>query len=427
MSYINGLIDFISNSPTAYQAVDCVKKILESNGFTEVFENSPESFSDGGKHFVIRSGSSIIAFKGRCRDGGFNICASHSDSPCFKIKGELASYAYTRLATEKYGGMIYYSWLDRPLSCAGRVVVRTDSGVKSVLVDLKKATLVIPSVAIHLNRGVNDGYKFNPASDLLPLLGGSGSRGEFFGRVAAACGVDVSDIVSHDLYLYNDEDGRVVGLNDDLILSPRLDDLACVYASLKAFIDAPEQNGSVGVLAVFDNEEVGSETKQGACSTFLDMTLRAIAGSDDKYTKMLYNSFMVSADNAHALHPNQPSLYDTTNAPILGGGVVVKYNANQRYTTDAISDGVFSLLADMAGIRLQKYSNRADMVGGSTLGSISNTRVSVSTIDIGLPQLGMHSASETAAVSDIYDMIKVLTKLYSSRIKKESDGFNIYD
>nr|MBE6545623.1 M18 family aminopeptidase [Oscillospiraceae bacterium] len=207
----------------------------------------------------------------------------------------------------------------------------------------------------------------------------------------------------------------------EIILAPRIDDLGCVYSSLRAFLDAPENDKAVSVLAVFDNEEVGSETKQGASSTFLDMTLRAIAGSEAKYSSMLYNSFMVSADNAHAIHPNHPELSDGTHAPVLGGGVVVKYNANQRYTTDAISDGIFTTISQRAGAKLQKFSNRADTVGGSTLGSISNTRVSISTIDIGLPQLAMHSATETAAVSDLSDMIRVLTELYSSGIEKRCD------
>ena len=427
MSYVDqtiDLINFIKNSPTAYHTVSSVREALIAAGFTELREDNPTAFSDGGRHFVIRGGSSIIAFKGKNDRGGFMICASHSDSPCFKIKNELSGAAYTRLATEKYGGMIYYSWLDRPLSVAGRIVVKTDSGVESILVDVGSVA-VIPSVAIHLNRGVNDGYKFNPASDLLPLVGMSDSKGELMQTIADQAGVEINDIISHDLFLYNGERGRVIGINDGLILSPRIDDLGCVYASLRAFLDAPENDKAVSVLAVFDNEEVGSETKQGASSTFLDMTLRAIAGNDVRYSSMLYNSFMVSADNAHALHPNHPELYDGLNAPVLGGGVVIKYNANQRYTTDAVSDGIFSTLASRAGIKLQKFSNRADMVGGSTLGSISNTRVSVSTVDIGLPQLAMHSANETAAVSDLCDMVGVLTELYSSGIENLGDRVNI--
>ncbi len=425
MAYVNELIEFIMHSPSAYHTVKSVKEALINAGYTEVFENTPASFSDGGKHFVVRGGSSIIAFKGRADKGGFVITASHSDSPCFKIKDELSGATYTRLATEKYGGMIHYTWLDRPLSVAGRVVVKTEDGVKSILVDLEKAALTIPSVAIHLNRGVNDGYKFNPATDLLPLMGGADAKGGFINAVADQAGVKSEDIISHDLFLYNAEEGRVIGINDDLILAPRIDDLGCVYASMRAFVDSSVSDDAVAVLAVFDNEEVGSETKQGASSTFLDMTLRAIAGSEEKYSAMLYHSFMVSADNAHAIHPNHSELYDSTNAPVLGGGVVVKYNANQRYTTDAISDAVFSTVADRVGVKLQKFSNRADMLGGSTLGSISNTSVSVSTIDIGLPQLAMHSATETSAISDLNDMVAVLKRLYSSQITKCGDEITI--
>ena len=418
MTYVNELFDFINSSPTAFHTVNSVKKALISAGFTELFENSPTAFSDGGKHFVIRGGSSIIAFKGGCEKNGFMICASHSDSPCFKVKGDLLGAKYTKLSTEKYGGSIHYTWLDRPLSVAGRVVVKTENGIKTHLVNIDKASMVIPSVAIHLNRGVNDGYKFNPASDLLPLVGGLDAKDKVMYAIAEQAGVKVDDIISHDLFLYNKEEGRVIGINDDMILAPRIDDLGCVYASLRSFIDAPVCDDTIAVLAVFDNEEVGSDTKQGAASTFLDMTLRAVSGDDKKYSAMLYNSFMVSADNAHAVHPNHPELYDSTNSSVLGGGVVVKYNANQKYTTDAISDAVFTTLADRAGIKLQHFSNRADMIGGSTLGSISNTKVAVSTIDIGLPQLAMHSASETAAISDLDDMIKVLKELYSSGLVK---------
>ena len=423
MRFAKELIDFIKASPTAYHTVDSVKKALIAEGFTEVYEDDVAAFSEGGRHFVIRGGSSIIAFKGK--GSGFMVTASHSDSPSFKVKGELSGANYVRLATEKYGGMIYYSWLDRPLSLAGRVVVKTAEGINSLLVNIDKPILTIPSVAIHLNRGVNDGYKFNPATDLLPLVGTADTKGALMQTVAAAAGVKAEDIISHDLFLYNAEEGRIVGINDELLLAPRIDDLGCVYASLRAFIDAPETDKSVSVLAVFDNEEVGSETKQGAASTFLDMTLKNIAGNSDRYVSMLYNSFMVSADNAHAVHPNHPELYDGTNAPILGGGVVVKYNANQRYTTDAISDGIFTTLAERSGARLQRFSNRADMLGGSTLGSISNTRVSISTVDIGLPQLAMHSATETSAVKDLSDMVLVLTELYSSAVVKQGDKIDI--
>ena len=426
MSYTKELFDFIKSSPTAYHTVETVKDMLVNAGFTQVSETDTKQLSDGGKHFVIRGGSSIIAFKGSANRGGFMISASHSDSPAFKIKGEACLAGYTGLATEKYGGMIHYTWLDRPLSVAGRLCVKTEGGFKTVLVNAKNPVLTIPSVAIHLNRSVNDGYKFNPAVDLLPFAGGKEAKGRLMQMLAEQADASVDDIVSHDLFLYNADEGKVVGIDGEYILAPRIDDLGCVYASVRALLDSPESSDAVSVLAVFDNEEVGSETKQGAMSTFLDMTLRAIAGSDDKYRKMLANSFMISADNAHALHPNHPDLYDRTNNAMMGEGIVVKYNANQRYATDAVSEAVFAILADRASVKLQKFSNRADMVGGSTLGSISDTRVSIPTVDIGLPQLAMHSANETAAVSDLGDMISVMTSLYSSFVECNGNDVKIF-
>ncbi len=412
MSYKNGLFKFIKNSPTAYHTVDTVKRALLDAGYTELSERECENYSDGGRHFVIRDGSSIIAWRGR-REGGFMICASHGDSPAFRVKRspELKG-DYVRLSTEKYGGMIHYSWLDRPLSVAGRVELITESGIESRLLNIDRDLVCIPSVAIHLNRSVNDGYKFNPATDLLPLYGLSGAK-NINTLISEELGVSEEKIIAHDLFLYNREECRVFGSDGEFILSPRLDDLACVYASLEAFLNA-EDGGAVPVLAVFNNEEVGSETKQGAASSFLEYTLRRIGG--EKYYGMLSDSFMVSADNAHAKHPNHPELSDTVAAPVLGAGVAVKYNANQRYATDAHSDAVFRTLAARAGVKPQSYSNRADMPGGSTLGSIADTRVSVPTVDIGIPQLAMHSASEILAERDLSDMIKVLTELYSSRL-----------
>ena len=415
MNYTNDLIDFIQKSPTAYHTVETIKNILLKEGYTECFEKDFLSFSDGGRHFVIRNGTSIIAFRGKC-DGGFMICASHSDTPCFKVKSELSGN-YVRASVEKYGGSIFYSWLDRPLSLAGRIIVKNDDGISSRLVNIEKDVFTIPSVAIHFNRTVNDGYKFNPAVDMIPLMGLPSSSAKLMDEVAALAGVGAEDIISHDLFLYNREVGRVFGMEGEFLLAPRLDDLGCVYSSVRAFLDADDVEGVVPVLAVFDNEEVGSETKQGAASTFLDMTLSAIAGGEDKYRTTLVDSFMLSADNAHALHPNHPELSDSGNAPLLGGGVVVKYNANQRYTTDAVSDALFRSFASRVGVKVQNYYNRADMAGGSTLGSIANARVSVKTVDIGLPQLAMHSSMETVACSDICDMVSVMKEFYSSSIE----------
>ena len=424
MKHVEGLFEFIKKSPSAYHAVNTVKEMLDNDGYTELYESERWKLDICGKNYVIRNGTSIIAFR-TVRDArGFMICASHSDCPSFRVKTTPETVgAYTRLEVEKYGGMIYYSWLDRPLSVAGRVVVKTAEGLESKLVNLDSDLATIPSLAIHLNRGVNDGAKFNPAKDLLPLYTGAGEKGAFLSSIAADLGVDVEHILSHDLFLYNRDEGKRVGKDGEFILCPRLDDLGCVYTSTVAFLEAREAQ-SLPVLAVFDNEEVGSETKQGAASTFLRDTLLRISGGESSLAVALENSFMLSADNAHAKHPASPEMSDPDNAPVLNGGVVIKYNANQRYTTDGLSDAFFRTVCDRAGVTVQTYCNRADLPGGSTLGSISNTRVSVPTVDIGLPQLAMHSANETAGAKDVGSMVSAISEFYSTAIAKK--GTKVY-
>ena len=419
--YKNSLFKFIKNSPSAFHTVASVKERLVAEGYVELYEGSAWSLTDGGKYFVTRNGSSIIAFR-KSAANGFIITASHSDSPAFRVKasGESTLGTYTKLPVERYGGMILYSWFDRPLSIAGRVVVRTDDGIAVKLLNVDRDLLVIPSVAIHLNRTVNEKFSPNPAQDLIPLLGAGGERIEIQSLIAAELGVKSEDVISHDLFLYTRDDGRAVGADGELLLSPRLDDLECVYSSLEAFLDSKEQ-GMIPVLAVFDNEEVGSDTKQGAASTFLFDTLSRIYPERDEYLAALASSYMVSADNAHAKHPNHPELSDADNAPTVNGGVVVKFNANQKYTTDSISAAIFTEACRKAGVKYQTYYNRADMPGGSTLGSIANTKVSISTVDVGLPQLAMHSAVETAGAQDLTDMVAVLTRLYSSNIDVKGD------
>ena len=424
MNYVEGLFEFIKNSPSAYHAVNTVKQLLDSEGYTELYECDRWKLSVDGKYYVVRNGTSIIAFR-TVRDArGFMICASHSDSPAFRIKTTPESVgAYTRLEVEKYGGMIYYTWLDRPLSVAGRVIVRTPDGIESKLVNINTDLVTIPSLAIHLNRGVNESATFNPAKDLLPLYSMETEKGEFIGRIAKSLGVNEQDILSHDLFLYNREEGKRVGKDGEFILCPRLDDLGCVYSSLAAFLSSRDSH-AVPMLAVFDNEEVGSETKQGAASTFLRDVLLRISGSESSLSAALENSFMVSADNAHAKHPAHPEMSDPDNAPMLNGGIVIKYNANQRYATDGLSDALFRSVCHRAGVKVQTYCNRADLPGGSTLGSISNTKVSVPTVDIGLPQLAMHSANETAGAYDVESMVTALTEFYSSSLLKK--GTKVY-
>ncbi len=414
------LFDFINSSPSAYHTVEAVATELKANGYTELFECDGWNLSKGGKYFVRRNGTSVIAFRFDGRPLPFMICASHSDAPAFRVKtSSQDSGTYDRLLVERYGGPILYSWFDRPLSIAGRAVIRTECGVESRLVNIDRDVAVIPSVAIHMNHTVNEKFSPSLTTDMLPLVANA-KDGDVEALVADVLGVSREMLISHDLFLYNREYGKRIGAGGEFILAPRLDDLACVFASLKAFILAKEQN-SIPVLAIFDNEEVGSETKQGAASTFLSDILERIIPDRAEYLQTIAKSYMVSADNAHAKHPNHPELSDSANAPILSGGVVIKYNANQKYATDGLSAALFKIICERAGVKVQNYYNRADQPGGSTLGSISNTKVSVYTVDIGIPQLAMHSASETASAEDITSMCLALEMMYSSDLGLKND------
>ena len=404
------LLEFLDKSKTSYHAVKNISEKLESEGYSRLYECDKWNLKKGGKYYVVRDGSSLIAFKNN--GGGFMISAAHSDSPAFRIKDDVTLGSYVKLETEKYGGMINYTWFDRPLTIAGRISVKSENGLEIKLCDIGGSNVVIPSLAIHMNRGVNENCKFNPAQDLLPLISLSGKKGELKERIAASAGVGAEDIVSDELFLVSNDSPITFGLNDEMILSSRLDDLSAVCASVEAFVAAPDTDSSA-VLAVFDNEEVGSETKQGAGSTFLYDVLKRISESEEDYLVRLSSSFMVSVDNAHALHPNHPEMSDKNNAPILGGGITVKYNANQRYATDALSDAIFREICKKANVKVQSYCNRADLPGGSTLGSISDTKVSVPTVDIGIPQLAMHSLNECLALSDAEDMKRALEEFYS--------------
>ncbi len=411
------LFDYIKGSPTAYHACESASEMLEKNGYTELFEGEEWTLRDGGRYFVRRNGSSVIAFRAgeRC-ESGFMITASHSDSPCLKIKdnSEMADGTYTRLSTEVYGGPIYSAWLDRPLSVAGRVGVKCEDGVRTVLVDSKEPCVIIPNVAIHMNREINTGFKFNASVDLIPLFDGNSPQKGFKTMIAELAGVNDEDILASDIYVYNSQDGVEWG---SFISSPRLDDLQCAYAVLEAFLGAGESDATP-VYALFDNEEVGSQTKQGAASTFLSDTLERISAAFGKDHKIsVANSFMVSCDNAHAVHPNHPEYADKNHIVKMNGGVVIKYNANQKYTSDGVSAAIFKLICERANVPYQMYCNRADMPGGSTLGSIANTQVSVKTVDIGIAQLAMHSSFETAGKDDTEYMCRALTEFYSTALR----------
>lgn len=408
------MLEFIEKSPTCFHAVENIMKTLAGAGCTELTETGEWRLSPGQGYFVTRNGSSLIAF--RLPEGsaeGFHIIAAHSDSPTFKVKESpemAAEGAYIKLNTEKYGLMILSTWLDRCLSVAGRVVVKGKNGLETRLVNVDKDLLVIPNVAIHMNREMNDGVAYNPQVDMLPLyaccgenIGDGKVKNTFMKRIAKAAGVKKDEILGHDLFLYPREKGRIIGENGEFVLSPRLDDLQCVYAGHRAFAESTPER-FINVYAVFDNEEVGSGTKQGADSTFLEDVLWRIGEGlqmpRSKYLQMIAGSFLISADNAHAVHPNHPEKADPTNKPFLNGGIVIKYHGSQKYATDAVSAAVMKRVCEQADVPYQAYANRSDIPGGSTLGNISTAHVSVSSVDIGLPQLAMHSAVETSGVKD---------------------------
>lgn len=423
------LLDFLDNSPTSFHAVANMRAMLENAGFERLLEGEAWRLREGSGYYVTRNDSSLIAFRIPKRDyAGFQIMASHSDSPCLKIK-ENAEISvekhYVKLNVEKYGGMLCAPWLDRPLSVAGRVVVRTKDGVATRLVNVDRDLLIIPNLAIHMNRKVNDGYEFNAQKDMLPLFGDGEAKEGFLPLIAEAAGVGKEDILDTDLFLYNRMRGTTLGLDGEFIAAPRLDDLQCVFASLKGLL-AARPSDSVAVHCVLDNEEVGSGTKQGADSTFLKDVLRrihsAMGRSEEEYRMALASSFMVSADNAHSIHPNQPDKADPTNRPFMNEGIVIKYSANQKYTTDAVSGAVFKSICEHAKVPYQVFFNRSDMPGGSTLGNISNSQVALNTVDIGLPQLAMHSCYETAGSRDTAYLIRAAQVLYSTSICGSGDG-----
>ena len=399
-----------------------LRKVLDNAGYTRLQESETWNLVPGSRYYMTRSGTAIMAF--RVPQGtpkGFMMSASHSDRPCFKVKenGELKGN-YTRLAVERYGGMLIAPWLDRPLSIAGRVLVETDSGVEMKLINIDRDLLLMPNVAIHMNRQANEGYKWNPAVDTLPLMGGKDAAGKLEKLLEEAAG---GKILGHDMYLYVREKAKIWGLEDEYISSAAIDDLACAWISTQGFLKAADTE-SIPVLCVFDNEEVGSSSLQGADSDLLGLLLKRICGSLNlPLENMLSQSFMLSADNAHAIHPNHPEFADPNNAPVVNKGVVLKFNANQRYTTDGVSAAIFRKLCGKANVPVQTYCNRADLAGGSTLGNISLTHVSVQSADIGLPQLAMHSCYETAGVQDAIWMEEVLTAFYGTSLEVTNGNY----
>lgn len=425
------LIDFIRRSPSMFHTVRTIEGYLGEAGFTRLAESDEWQVEPGGRYYTTRNGSSVVAWKvGESLDSyHFQVTASHSDSPTFKVKSvpELAGPdEYLRLNVEAYGGMLDRTWFDRPLSLAGRVLVRDGARIESRLFSPDRDLALIPSVAIHFDRDANKGVATNRQVDLCPLVSaGRLARGDFRRLVSAELGVDPDQLLAYDLFLVNRQPASVWGWRDEFVSSPKLDDLQCAFSSLKAFL-AAENDHDVSVFACFDNEEVGSLTKQGAMSTLLKDVLRrtnaALGHTEEDFHRALAGSFLASCDNAHAVHPNHPEKTDDANKAHLNAGPVVKEAANQKYTTDALSRAVLEAVCDAAGVPHQTFANRSDSAGGSTLGNLSNVQVSMRAADLGLPQLAMHSSYETAGVRDTGYAIRALEGFYRTNLLFDGRG-----
>ncbi len=420
---INSLIDFLQNSPTAYQACENIQTLLQERGFTRLFEQEEWNLEVGGKYFVTRGGSSFIAFSvGDLDEFSYKIVATHLDSPALKIKETplQKAGAYATLNVEKYGGGIWYSFFDRPLKIAGRVLKREGAALKEVNV-VSPFTLTIPSLAIHQNREVNEGFSVNPQIDLSPLLGFA-DEDCTFEKLLDKMGLE--EVVAHDLFLVNADMPYSFGVNDEFLAAPRVDNLTNVFASVEALTAGGDRNG-VCLMAGLDNEETGSLSPQGADGDFMENTLRRIAYAlrftDEEYYKALASSFLLSVDNAHAVHPNHPEKSDPTNKVLLGKGIVVKNHANKAYITDARSSAIVKTILENADVPYQTFFNRSDMRSGSTLGAATQRHISILGADIGIAQLAMHSACESFAKTDYLNMIKGLSAFYGATVQYEKD------
>ncbi len=420
---LNSLVDFLQNSPTAYHAAENAKNLLIERGFTQLFEGQDWSLTSGGKYFVVRGGSSLIAFTvGALDDFSYKMAAAHLDSPALKLKENplKESGAYVTLNTEKYGSGIWYTFFDRPLKLAGRVVKREGAILKEENV-ISPFTLTIPSLSIHQNRGVNENFAVNPQVDLLPLLGLQGATSTTEALLEKIAG---EGVLSYDLFLVNADIPYSFGIHDEFIASPRVDNLVSAMSILEGISGGGERNG-ISLAAFLDNEEVGSRSPQGADGDFLERVMKRIAYAlrfdDNEYYKALASSFLLSLDNAHATHPNHPEKSDPTNKVRLGGGIVIKSHAGKSYITDATSSAIIKGIFDDADVPYQTFFNRSDMGSGSTLGGLCQRHVSVMGADIGMAQLAMHSALECFAKTDYLHLVQGVSAYFDATIAQE-DG-----
>lgn len=419
------LLSFLDASPCNFLAVKNIIDRLEAAGFSQADMTGSWNLKPGDRRYVVKNSSAIFAFivGSGSPSAGYRIISAHSDSPGFRIKpnAEIVNEGgIVTLNTEVYGGPILYTWFDRPLSISGRVILKGDSPLEPVtrLVDFRRPLLTIPHLAIHYNRSVNDGNPLSKQRDMLPVLGRVASKEEGKGllrsMVATELKVSPDDILDFDLTLYDTTPACLVGLNEEFISSGRIDDLEMAHAALSSLIAAADKDcPQTRVMAIFDNEETGSGTKQGAASPILSAILRRLAGSYEEYSRGVARSFMISADNGHALHPNYPSKQDPTNHPIPGDGPVVKINANCKYMTDARSAAVFRSICEDAGVNCQTFVNHSDTPGGSTLGNILTSQIELDGVDMGAPQWAMHSCRESAAVADHLSTIEAFTRFFT--------------
>ena len=427
-NYIESLLQFMDASVCNFLAVDTIKQMLSKNGYVEKRIEQPLQCQPGDKFFVTKNDSAIFAIKIGSRpisETAFKIITAHSDSPCFRIKPHpemLSGDRLVRLNTEVYGGPILYTWFDRPLSLAGRVILRGESALKPVtrLLKIDEPILMIPHLAIHFNRSVNEGNALSKQKDMLPILTriseSLSANGLLVNYIAKSLNVAVDDILDFDMFLYNTQPATLTGLNKEFVMSGRLDDLSMAHAAITAIIEATDDDATC-ISAIFDNEETGSGTKQGAHSPVLSNLLRRIAECQgvnyDGFCQAVGRSFMISADNAHAFHPNYAEKYDPTNHPALGGGPVIKINANCKYMTDAHSAAIFKSICNEAGAPCQYFVNHSDVAGGATLGNIFTGQLDIEGVDVGNPLLAMHSACETGSTDDHINMIRAFKQFFA--------------
>lgn len=423
MEQVEKVIEYLKRSHSPFHVVALLSERLKEEGYEELREEKEWSLKEGGRYFVTRNGSSLIAFRlpvGASK--GFHLSCVHTDSPTFKVKPNpviQTGDGYV-LNVEPYGGMIDSTWMDRPLTLSGRVIVMKEGKIRSLLFSPDKDLLFIPNLCIHMNRTVNEGMKFNAAKDMLPLIGMENI--DFKAFLAESLSVKKEEVFSFDLFLTNRDKPRKVGINEEFLSSPKLDDLASCHAAFMAFLEA-DATKVAPVFAAFDNEEVGSLTRQGANSTFLkDSLTRLCRQMGWEYEQSIASSLSLSIDNAHANHPNHPEISDSTTKVLLGKGVVIKHSARQSYTTDALSCAIVKAIAKNHDIPVQEYTDRSDLRGGSTLGNISNSEVSLLSCDIGIAQFAMHSSNELCAIKDIGYMISFVKAFYETGTRMDGQS-----